>query len=226
MADLTQPATAAEFQAAGADAATAAALATQHNIMAGRAGTPDQRAELAVGMRNQAPAAKPVPAASTVTPAEATAALEAHTNAQLSAHLDEVFAAPAQASDYLFPYGHTDPTPEAFAFDNTIKADLHAANMPAFVVNSIAQSLAEANRTLANETSAQAAARLDANKSRLTAMWGGDFDGNMRLVDGLIDQVGADRPALRAFIERVAPFFDPLSVDALLQVAKHRAAKR
>src|SRR6266478_4311973 len=99
MVDMTQPATAAEFQAMGVDEATAAGLAAQANLLAGR-GPPEERAALLFSLNNQPPPAKPPAAPSTVTPAEATAALQAHADAQLSAHFDQFYAPPQNAHDY------------------------------------------------------------------------------------------------------------------------------
>jgi hypothetical protein len=227
MTDFTQPATAAEFEAVGVDATTAVGLAAQHNLMSGRAGSFDDRIALAHQLENLPPPAKPTAVPSMVTPAEATAMLEAHTEAEVGAHLATVMLPPASPADYKFPLTSlAEPTDEQIAADSELKSALHAEQMPKFAVESIGKSLAEASRMLANETPAQAQTRLGSNKARLTALWGGDFDGSIKIVDAFLEQIGTRSPALREFIDRVAPVLDPLSIDLLLQVAKNRAGKR
>lgn len=224
MADHTQPATPAEFISAGADPAVAAVLATQANIMAGR-GSANDRMALTQQLENLPP---PATKSTTppVTPAEATAALDAHENAALSAHFDALWAPPDAPEHYKFPLTSlADPTDEQFAQDTALKAAFYTEQIPQFVVESIAKSLAEQTRTLANETPAQAQSRIESAKVRLSKMWGGEFDANIQIVDTFLEQLGR-RPELREFIGRAAPLLDPLSVDLLLQFAKHRAGRR
>lgn len=224
MPDLTQPATAAEFQAAGADAATAASLAMQHNMMTGRAGTPDQRIELAVGMRNQPPAAKLAPPASTVTPAQATAALAAHNEVQLSHELDAVMAPPAAPGDYLFPHSLEPENEAAFAADNELRAALHSEGLPRHIVESIGSSLAQAASTRINEDQAQA--RIGSTRATLERWYGKDTDANLAHADALFERLRAKGGATADFVEAVAPHLDALSLDALIQFAKHKAGRR
>jgi hypothetical protein len=225
MADLTQPATPAEFIAAGADPVTARQLASQHNLMSGREGSFDERVDFAHFIENMPPPAAPAAPAPTSN-AQLVEATAAHESAQLTGTLDAAFAPPAQAYDYQFPQTTETLTDEQLASDSALKTALHAAQMPKFVVESIAQNLAEASRTLANETPAQGAARIESQKSRLIGMWGKDhFDGNMAIVDNFLEQQTAKSPALKAFIEGAARVFTPLDLDLILQTAKFRAGK-
>jgi hypothetical protein len=224
--DVTQPASPAEFVAAGASPAEAAILAEQHEAIVGRRG-PEARAAILIGSRDLPPPPAPPPPVSTVTQTQATEALAAHTEAQMSAQLDQTFAPPATPAEYKFPYTR-DPSDEQFAADNALKAAMHAERMPKFVVDSIAQNLAETSRALANETPAQAQTRIEANKTRLTALWKNDggFDANIAKIDSMLGWMSARSPALKAFIDANAHALTPLDLDLLLQVANHRAARR
>lgn len=135
---------------------------------------------------------------------------------ELHGHLDKVFAAPAEATDYHFEHGIAEPTAEQAATNSAIKAELHSFGMPKFVVDSIAHNLFEASSK---------PPQLQATTASLKGMWGGQYDTNLKLVDTLLEQMSTDRPALAAFIGQAAPHLSALNVDALLQVAKHRAAK-
>jgi hypothetical protein len=222
--DTTQPMTAADFVSVGVDPATAASLAAQHEALAGRSGF-NARVEAAQSLVNlpPPPAAAPAPTTTNAQLADATAA---HENAQLVGTLDAAFAPPAQPYDYQFPQTTDTLTDEQLASDSALKTALHAAQMPKFVVESIAQNLAEASRTLANETPAQAQLRIGSQKSRLEGMWGKDnFDGNLQIVDTFLEAAGAKSPVLKAFLESAARAFTPLDLDLILQVAKHRAGR-
>jgi hypothetical protein len=227
MTDLSQPASAAEFERAGVDAATAAALAMQHNIMAGRGGAANERVALQVSTRNQPPPAKPAAPAPSVTPAEATAALEAHTQAQLSAHLEDVFAPPALATDYRFPEGATAPTDEQSASVMALRTALHSEGIPRVVAENIALSAANASVTLANESMQQAQTRIASQKASLVRMWGQEaFEGNLAKVDTFLQGLRSRSPALASFIDSYAHAFSPTDVDLLLQLAQHRVARQ
>jgi hypothetical protein len=223
--DTTQPMTAAQFEAVGASPADAASLAAQHNLLAGR-GSSDDRVALEHSFRNQPPPPAAAPPAPTSN-AQLVEATAAHENAQLAGTLDAAFAPPAQPYDYRFPEAPGTLTDEQLASDSALKTALHAAQMPKFVVESIAQNLAEASRALVNETPAQAQLRIESYRTRLVGMWGKDsFDGNMQMVDTFLEQQSANSPALRLFLEGAVRAFTPLDFDLILQVAKHRAGKR
>jgi hypothetical protein len=224
MVDISQPASATEFIAAGASPSEAAILAEQHETLAGRRGAGAQVA-LSIAGRNQPPPPAPEPSTSHVTQAEATAALDAHTEIQLGAHLDRAFAPPVSAADYVFPASPTQLSDEEFGAEQSLKSALHAEAMPKFVVESIAKALAESSRAVARETPAQGQARIAANNASLVRMWGSDFDANIRAVDNLLETMGARSTALRDFVTRAAPLLDPLSIDLLLQVSKLRAGR-
>ena len=226
MTDLTQPATAAEFEAVGVDAATAAGLAAQHNLMAGRSGTRDARIALEVSLRNLPPPSAPAPA-KPISNTEGTAALAEHTDAELAKHLATAFAPPAAPYDYQFPDDRSQLSDDQITADMTVKTALHGEGMPKFVVESIAANLAQSMRTLGNESAAQAAIRQSSDRARLESMWKGEsFDSNIALVDGLLEQMGNKHPVLRDVIARAAPRLTPLDVDLLLQVAKQRPDRR
>lgn len=221
--DASQPVTAADFTAVGVDATTAASLASQHNTLANR-GSFNGRVALAHELERQTPppAAAPSAATSNATLVDAAAA---HENAQLAGTLNSAFAPPANAFEYRFPEAREPLTDEQLASDSALKAAFHAAQMPKFVVESIAQNLAEVSRTLANETPAQNQLRLESQKSRLMGMWGKDnFDGNLALVDTFLEQQSAKSPAIRSFLEGAARALTPLDLDLILQVAKFRAS--
>jgi len=219
MVDTTQPATAAEFEAAGASPADAASLADQANAMAGRKGF-NARVELEQSMRNQPPPAK-APPPTPLTNAQLSEAAASHQDAQLADSFDKLWQPPQSAYDYRFP-DSGNLTDEQAASDNAVKTALHTEGMPKFVVDSIASNLSESVRTLANETPTQASARLNANKGRLTAMWKGEFDSNIALVDRLLEQMRTRSPSLVPFMDAAVSRLTPLDIDLLLQVAKHR----
>jgi len=224
-ADLAQPVNADFYTQHGATPEQAAALAAQHNTLAGRGGF-NTMADAREQTRNMPPPAVPAAPAPTSN-ATLFEAAAGHENAQLASTLDAAFAPPANAFDYRFPERPTAPTDEQLASDGALKAAFHAAQLPKFVVESIAQNLAEASRHLANETPQQSQSRIDSQKSRLIGMWGSkEFDGNMQIVDAFLEQQAAKSPALRSFLEGAARAFTPLDIDLILQTAKHRAGRR
>jgi hypothetical protein len=221
MADLTQPATVAEFIAAGADPVAARQLASQHNLMSGREGSFDERVDFAHLIENQPPPPKAALTPQTSNAQLADASVQ-HQNHQLAGTLDAAFAPPAMAYEYKLE-DESSLNDAQLAANSELKTALHAAQMPKFVVDSIAQNLAEASRKLANETPDQARFRIESQKGRLEGMWGKDFSGNLQIVDTFLEQQSAKSPALKAFIDGAARVFTPLDLDLLLQVAKHRA---
>jgi hypothetical protein len=224
--DLNQPATAAEFQAAGVDAATAANLAMQHNMMTGRAGTLDQRAEVMTAVRERAPLPKPTAPAPATTPEKALEALSAHQDSEQAQHLAAHFAPPAQASDYRLWEGATDPTPEEHAQIVELQGALHGAGMSKMVAESIAQSVTENSRSLASETDEQAHARLESQTGRLKVMWGKDYDANVAKVKAFEQRLRRESPVLGKWLDAIDPFLSPLDVDTMLQAATHGARRR
>ncbi len=225
MTDLTQPASAAEFMAAGVDEATATSLAAQHNTAAGRNGF-NVMAEARETFRNQPPPPTPATPLPT-TNAQLAEATAAHENAQLAGALDAVFAPPGQPYDYKFPESVEPPTDESMARDIAIKEALHRERLPGWAVTSILSNLAQDSRALDNETPAQKNARLDGATSRLSHMWGAAYEDNVAIVTKYLDELQKD-PALRDEIRtaRRAIVVNPLTMDTILQVAQHRVAKR
>jgi hypothetical protein len=223
-ADLAQPVNADFYTQHGATPEQAAALAAQHNTLAGRGGF-NTMADAREQTRNMPPPPAPTAPAPTSN-ATLFEAAAGHENMQIAGTLDAAFQPPANAFDYRFPEGSTTPTDEQLASDGALKAAFHAAQLPKFVVESIAQNLAEASRNLANETPQQSQARIDSQKTRLAGMWGKEFDGNMQIVDAFLEQQAAKSPALRSFLEGAVRAFTPLDIDLILQTAKHRAIKR
>lgn len=219
--DTTQPLTAEFLIQHGADPTLAAGLVAHGESLSPRASA-NARAETAQTLVNLPP--PPTPAAPPpTTNATLSDATVQHQDTQIASTLDATFAPPANAFDYRFPTAEN-VTDEQLASDSELKTALHAAQMPKFVVESIAQNLAEASRKLANETAAQGALRLDAQKTRLMGMWGKDnFEGNLTLVDSFLEQQSAKSPALRSFLASAAKALTPLDLDLILQVAKYRA---
>lgn len=143
MTDLTQPASAAEFIAAGVDATTAANLAAQHNAAAGRGGF-NAMAEARESFRNMPP--PPTPAAPPpTTNAQLVEAAAAHQDVQLQGSIEATFAPPANAFDYRAPPPVSDATDEQYAADTALKTMLHVEGTPAYIGNAIMADLA-ANR--------------------------------------------------------------------------------
>ena len=223
MTDLSQGLTADFFTAAGASDADAQALATQHNAMSGRLGV-EARAGMAASLENLPPPAKP-PVPASMSNAEAQAALQAHTESQLSAHLEQAFGPPASQYDYRLPESDTTLNEEEMAADGELLAAFHAEQLPTFVVNTISQSLVESARLQARETPQAAAARISSNHASLHRLWGDSYEKNLGVVDTLLGQMGERSPQMRAFVAAAAPHLDPLSTDLLLQYATHRAAR-
>jgi hypothetical protein len=234
MTDLSQPATAAEFVAAGASAADAAILAEQHNAMAGHRGA-DARAALSVAARDVPPPAARPPAASPVTQAQAVNALEAHEAAQLNAEMGKMFAPPAAPSDYRFPPSPRDPTDAEFAQDGAIKAAFYSEGMPRWLGEGIVKSLVEGEHALSRMTPEQASTRVASTVASLQRIWGREYDSNLAIVDNLLEQMSRRNPGLgidgtvrldNGHDVPLLSLLDPLTVNSLLEFAKHRAGRR
>jgi hypothetical protein len=232
MVDLTQPASAVEFQAAGVDASTAAALAAQHNVMAGR-GSFEDRVTLAHSLENLPPQAKPAPHPP-VSAVEATRLLADHNAAQLQGHMDKLFEPPASAADYKFPT-RGDLTDEQFAQDNAIKSAFHSEGWPDWLGNGIPKALSEGERELSRMTPQQQQARIAATESGLKRMWGEQYDRNLATVDTYLEQMARKYPTLgidgsvRLDDGRDVPLLallDSIWVDRLFEFANHRAGRR
>jgi hypothetical protein len=222
MVDLTQAASVAEFTAAGASPAEAAILVEQHEALAGRRG-PDARAALAP--RDPAPPGAPPPPASPVTPSAASTALEAHESGRVAQELDKAMLPPSAPGDYRFPSSLDPETDEAWAADAELKSAFHSEGFPRFLVESIGKDLAKAAATRMEETPDQAQARIASTRATLERWYGRETDANLALVDALIDRLRAKGGATREFVEAIAPHLDALSLDALIQFAKHSASK-
>jgi hypothetical protein len=220
------PMTAEAFVAAGASPQEAANLAEQHETMAGRR-SPDDRIALSMQMRDLPPPPKPAaPPPPSTSPAEAKAALEAHTESQFEAHLKEVYSPPASANDYKFPSAPENATEEQHAGDIALKQAFHAAALPKIAVDSIMANIASDSRALAKETPEQISARFDYTTERLSKMWGDQFDANVKTVGAFLDemrQVPVLRDAINANSTALA--INPLTWDMLLNVAKFRAKR-
>ncbi len=131
----------------------------------------------------------------------------------------QTFAPPASPTDYRFPYTDTTQTDEQQAADAAVKAALHDAKVPTFIVGSIASDLAAASRTLANETPEGQRSRLTSRDSRLQAMWGKDYAANIDKVNAFMDQLTRN-PALFRLNDDVR-YMSALSIDSILQLALH-----
>jgi hypothetical protein len=234
MTDLSQPATAAEFVAAGASAADAAILAEQHNAMAGHRG-PDARAALSIAARDQPPPTPPPPAASPVTQAQAVSALEAHEAAQLNAEMGKMFAPPASPSDYRFPPpARGELTDADLENDNAIRSAFHAEGVPRWLSEGVLNALSEGIHAVERMTPQQAEARITSTVANLKRMWGAEYDNNLAKVDRLLDQMKARHPALGLdgtvrLEDRDVPLLellDSIWVDRLLEFAQYRAGRR
>ena len=76
---------------------------------------------------------------------------------------------------------------------------------------------------------AQVDARLSANEQALQRMYGTDLRANLETVDRFLENAAQRQPALAPLVTafREQPYLlDPLDIDSLLQVAKHRAGRR
>ena len=160
------------------------------------------------------------------TPPETTAAVQAHETAELNAHLGQVYQPPASPLDYQFPHSIAPETDEAIAADNELRAAFHAEGLPRQIVESIGADLATAAHSRTNETAEQAQSRTASTRSTLERWYGKDTEANLRLVDSIFDRLLAKGGATREFVEAVAPHLDALSLDSLIQFAKHRAGAR
>jgi hypothetical protein len=225
MADLTQPATAAEFIAAGADPVAARQLASQHNLMSGREGSFDERVDFAHLIENQPPPPKAALTPQTSNAQLADASVQ-HQNHQLTGQMDATFAPPASPWDYKFPEPVEPPTNESLARDTAIKEAFHREGIPAWAITSVLSNLSQDARTLETETPAQVQVRLDSATDRLSRMWGAAYEGNVATVGKFLDELQKD-PALRDDIRtaRRAIVVNPLTMDTILQIATHRTKK-
>lgn len=208
MVDLTQPASAAEFIAAGADPATAESLATQANLMAGRVGTRDEQIAFRMSVRDPVPLQQPAPLPG-VAPAAATASVEAHSQGQFDNHLAEVYAPPASALDYQIPAGTGELSDEAMAADRALVQTLYADRMPRTIGNAILKDLSLGRPT---QKSAETTAALKG--------W----------VDQLLTRAQAD-PALKQYTtgmsaQLLLATLSPETVVALMPWVQFRAGKR
>jgi hypothetical protein len=141
----------------------------------------------------------------------------------------EVFAPPASASDYRFPYAET-PTDEALALDRQVAQAMHAAQLPRSAVESILSNVVSASRAIAaipeDQRGAALQARLDSNKVRMTEMWakeGIDFDTAVYTIDL---EVARWPQVLQEHFRKLGPFLGPLDWDSVLQLAKYRNRTR
>ena len=232
MTDLSQPATAAEFVAAGASAADAAILAEQHNAMAGHRGA-DARAALSIAARDQPPPTAPPPAASPVTQAQAVSALEAHEAALLDGEMAKLFA--GGRHDYPFPPPRDGVvTDEDMARDSGIKAVFRDEGFPDWLGKNIVNELVAGEHALSRMTPQQAEARVASTVGSLKGMWGADYDSNLATVDKLLEQIARRHPTLGIdgsvrLDDRDVPLLellDSLTVNSLLEFAKNRASRR
>jgi hypothetical protein len=212
MPDLTMPAVAADYIAAGATPDQAAILAEQHEAYAGRRG-PDARAAIAVGSRNEslppnaAPHVSQVSQVSQVSPAEA--ALNADNHAQLQGELDHLYQPPASPYDYRVPVGSGDRTDEAFAADKVFTTMLHTERVPRFLGEAIMQDI-QAARPHEKTGAADPALR----------GW----------IDQMLKRAQAD-PALRPYVAGVSPdlllqVLSPATVTSLTPFVHYRASRR
>jgi hypothetical protein len=160
------------------------------------------------------------------TPDQATAALREHEQSVQSAHLDAHFAPPPDASYYQFPHSIAPETDDAIKADGELRAALHAEGFPRHVVEGIGEELARAARTRMEESPEQAQERQASVRATLERWYGRDTDANLRLVDGVIDRLIAKGGATADFVAAMAPHLDALSIDSLVQFAKHRAGRR
>lgn len=223
--DITQPATPAEFIAAGATPEQAAALATQHNVMSGRFGA-EAKAGMSVELRNLPPPPAKLPEYSRTSPTQATAALQAHQDQAFHGELDAAMSAPASAAHYSFPASLEPETPEAIAADMELRTALHAEGLPRHVVETAASALADAASSRPNETEEQAQSRIAATRATLERWYGKEHEANMRLADSVFDALLAKGGAVADFVSNTVPHLDALSIDAIVQFAKHRASRR
>jgi hypothetical protein len=222
MVDLTQSSSPQEFIAAGATPEQATQLSEQHEAMAGRRGL-DARAAMSV--TDPAPPGAKLPPGATVPQTVASAALEAHESARVAQELDKAMLPPSAPGDYRFPSSLDPETDEAWAADAELKSAFHSEGFPRFLVESIGKDLAKAAATRMEETPDQAQARIASTRATLKRWYGRETDANLALVDALIDRLRAKGGATREFVEAVAPHLDALSLDALIQFAKHSASK-
>jgi hypothetical protein len=211
MVDLSQPASAAEFQAAGVDAATAANLAMQHNIMTGRAGTFEERVAVGEAVRNLAPVPS-APAPASTTPAQATAALAAHEEAQLQGHLEQLYQGASSPLEYRIPVTAGELSDEALAADSALQQMLYTQRLPRDLGNAILQDVAS-GRPSPYAKSAEASAALKPFLSQLLTAAQADAAISKHLP-----------PGLQA--EHLLAALSPETAMALLPYVQHRAKRQ
>lgn len=140
----------------------------------------------------------------------------------------QYFAPPSSAEEYRFPQGATTPTDEQMAADSALKVAMHQAQMPQSLVESIAENLSKASRTLANETPEQFRARVDGNRARMTDAWGKEgvgFEQAMQTIDALLDHLNRN-PTLRPYLANVVRFLGPGDFYHLFDFAKYKGFAR
>ncbi|MGB9332625.1 MAG: hypothetical protein WCB10_17810 [Steroidobacteraceae bacterium] len=222
--DTTQPTTPEFFMEHGAASPEhARMLSEQAETMAGRRG-PDARAALNITARDQPPPVATPTAAVPMTHAEIQESLAAHQNAQLAQELDKSMMPPPAPDFYQFPQGLTPQTDEAIAADQELRAAFHSEGFPRYLVESIGKDLAAAARTRMQETPEQAQQRVGGVRTTLEKWYGAQTDANIALVDRLVERLSARGSATRDFVQAMAPHLDALSIDALVQFAKHHRA--
>jgi hypothetical protein len=213
----------------GIDPAQAASLAAHGDsisrnrgmgVMAPEGGRPVELDQMAPPLAPQ----KTQPAQPT--PAQLQESMRQHEEAQQAAHLDAHFAPPKSHLDYRFPASLEPQNEDAHAGDLELRQALHAEGLPRHVVESIASSLAEAGRMRGAETPEQAQSHQTSVGQTLERWYGKDTNANLALVVGIRDRLIGRGGATAKFVAAVAPHLDALSIDSLVQFARHRAARR
>lgn len=140
----------------------------------------------------------------------------------------EVFAPPSSASDYRLPHYEGTPTAEDIAHDRELTQAMFAAHLPKSMADSVLSDLLANSYRYANETAEQTQARLDVNRSRMTAMWAKEGITWQRAIDTIDREVASWPALLQEEFHEAAALLDPLQWDQILQIALHhnRAARR
>lgn len=165
-----------------------------------------------------------VPAKVQPTSAEqAMTALREHEQQQLAQDLDATFAGAAAPHDYHLPEPSGGHTPETMEMDSAVRGSLHQAGFPVWAAESIGKGIADATRQMAGESQADRTTRDQAADARLHGLWGSDYDANLVTVHRYLDGLRQRSSQMKQFIDNNLPALgrDPLSVDVLLQIAKH-----